>query len=216
MFKELIGFGLSIADTDIAMVACRLYRDALAPSSKITYKTGVNHLHRFTKKYPKVPLPYTHRKITSKLSLSLVFFAAYLFEIDSIKTYSTIRNYMSHVRQFYIKKGYPKNRFDSSVLKAVMRGIQRCMPPKADSRVAFLLIHYHIPKRLKTTRSFITKKAFAATSFGFFAMLRFHSYGKFSFENLTLVLRRGKEFRPSEHKRRVTLSLMASNCVVGF
>ena len=123
------------------------------------------------------------------MSPALIFFAAYLFEIDSIKSYFTIRNYMSHVKQLYVKKGYPKSKFDSAVLKAVMRGIQRCMPPKADSRVAFLLIHYHIPEQLKKTRSFTTKKAFAATSFGFFAMLRFHCYGKFSFENLTLVLR---------------------------
>ena len=106
VFKELIGFGLLIGDTDIAMVACRLYRDALAPSTKVTYKTGVNHLHKFTKKYPKIPLPYSYRKNTSKLSLSLVFFAAHLYEIDSIKTHSTIRNYMSHVKQFYVKKGY--------------------------------------------------------------------------------------------------------------
>ena len=47
---------------------------------------------------------------------SLTFFAAYLFELDSIKTYATIRNYMTHVKQFYIKKGYPKKLLESPAI----------------------------------------------------------------------------------------------------
>ena len=46
VFKELIGFGLFIGDTDIAIVACRLFRDALAPTTKTTYKTVVDQLRR--------------------------------------------------------------------------------------------------------------------------------------------------------------------------
>ena len=213
---RLLNFGIRIGDTDIAIVACRLYRDALAPSTRGTYKTGVRHLHKFAKRYPKIPLPTTDLNTHSRLSLSLVFFAAYLFELDSIKSYSTIRNYMSHVTQFYVKKGYAKKSLKSELLQTVMRGIKNSMPPKADSRVAFLLIHYHIPTHLKISRSTVVKKATAAISFGFFAMLRFHSHGKFGWKNLTLVLRGGKEVHPSTHTRLTVLGLLASNCVVGF
>ena len=90
------------------------------------------------------------------------------------------------------------------------------MPPTADSRVAFLLIHYHIPRGIRHSRSRLTKKAIAAISFGFFAMLRFHSCGKFFRENLTLVLRGGKEISP-ERRNNVTIQrLLKSNSVVGF
>ena len=122
---------------------------------------------------------------------------------------------MSHVTQFYVKKGYPKKKLLSPLLKAVMRGIKRCMPPKADSRVAFLLIHYHFPSRLKKSKCSTTKTV-TAISFGFFAMLRFHSYGKFCWENLTLVLKGGKEVSPKNFKCEIILKLLASNCIVGF
>ena len=126
-----------------------------------------------------------------RTSISLVFFAAYLFELDTIKSDGTIRNYMSHVSQFYVKKGYPKNRLNSPLIKAVMRGVKRCMPPKSDSRIAFLLIQYHIPRWLRDARSCTTKKSFAAILLGLFAMLRFHTYNKLCRENLTIVLKGG-------------------------
>ena len=188
----LINFGILIDDIDIALVACRLYRDALAPSTKNTYKTGVRHLQKFKQLYPMAPLPSDEFSPPSRVSISLVFFAAYLFEVDSIKTYSTIRNYVSHVRQFYIKKGYPKKKLESPLLHAVMRGVKRCIPPRPDSRIAFLLVHYHFPRRFKRPKSDIVKKAIAAMAFGFFAMLRFHSYSKFSLGNLTVVLSGGE------------------------
>ena len=216
LFSKLINFGIKINDTDIAIVACRLYRDALAPSTRSTYKTGVKHLHKFARKYPTLPLPTTDLNSPSHLSLSLTFFAAYLFELDSINSFSTIRNYMSHVTQFYVKKGYAKKSLKSELLQTVLRGVKNSMPSNADSRVAFLLIHYHIPGRLKNPRSPLTKITTAAISFGFFAMLRFHSYSKFNLENLTLVLRGGKEVIPSTHPRLTILRLLASNCVAGF
>ena len=216
VFSKLLGFGVHIGDTDIAIVTCRLYRDALAASTRSTYKTGVRHLRKFTQKYPKIPLPTVDINSHSRLTLSLVFFAAYLFELDSIKSYSTIRNYMTHVTQFYVKKGYAKKSLKSELLQTVMRGIKNSMPPKADSRVAFLLIHYHIPTRLRRTRSTLIKKATVAISFGFFAMLRFHSYGKFGWKNLTLVLRGGKEVVLSTLTRITVSRLLASNCVTGF
>ena len=198
------------------MVACRLYRDALAPSTKNTYKTGVRHLQRFMLKYPNAPLPSDDFNPPSKISISLVFFAAYLFELESIKSYGTIRNYMSHVTQFYVQKGHIKKRLNSPLLKAVLCGIKRCMPPKADSRVAFLLIHYQFPTHMKHTRSITVKKAIAAISFGFFAMLRFHTYQKLCLENLTLVLRGGKEVNPAVVGHKIVLNLLTSGSVVGF
>ena len=198
------------------MVACRLYRDALAPSSRTTYRTGVRHLHKFRQKYPMAPLPPAEFNPPSKISISLVFFAAHLFELDTIKSHGTIRNYMSHVTQFYIKKGIPKKKLVSPLLSAVMRGIKRCMPPKQDSRIAFLLIHYHIPRRLTNSRTVATKTALAAMSLGFFAMLRFHSYEKFFKGNLTLVLKGGREISPSQHSSKTVLALLVSNGVAGF
>ena len=156
-----------------------LYRDALAPSTKTTYKTGVRHLQRFKQKYPSATFPNDAFSPPSKTSISLVFFATYLFELDTIRCHGTIRNYMSHVTQFFVKKGVPRKRLDSPLLKSVMRGIKRCMPPRPYSRIAFLLIHYQLPRWLTESGSITIKKAFAARSFGFFAMLRFHSYGKF-------------------------------------
>ena len=135
MFKELIRFGLRINDIHIALVTCRLYRDALAPSTKITYKTGVRHLMKFKLKYPAAPVPTDKFIPPSKWSLSLAFFVAYLFELDSINSYSTIRNYVSHVTQFYLKNGCPKKKLNSPLLRAVMRGVKRCMPPKTDTRI---------------------------------------------------------------------------------
>ena len=168
VFTKLLNFGIQIGDTDIAIVACRLYREALAPTTRGTYKTGVRHLQKFAKKYPKLHLPSVDRNSPSRLTLSLVFFAAYLFEVDSINLYSTIWNYMSHVTQFYVKKGYPKKSLKSELLKTVKLGIKRCMPPKADSRVAFLLIHYHLPSKILGSRSFLTRKTTAANFIRFF------------------------------------------------
>ena len=108
MFKEIIKFGLYIGDIDIAIVVCRLYRDALAPGTKSTYKTGVRHLQKFKQKYPKAPFPTDVFKPPSNVSISLAFFTAYLFELDSIKSHNTIRNYLTHVTQLYVKKGTQK------------------------------------------------------------------------------------------------------------
>ena len=53
-------------------------------------------------------------------------------------------------------------------------------------------------------------------SFGFFAMLWFHSYAKFCPENLTIVLRGGREVSPSTVYPKIVLTLLVSNCAVGF
>ena len=216
VFKLLIGFGLYIGDPDLAIIACRLYRDALAPSTRNTYSTGVNHLRKFTKKYDKIPFPASNFELPSRLSLSMIFFATYLFEVDTIHSYSTIRNYMSQVKQLYLKRGYPEDLLESNLLSAVMKGIKRCIPPKADTRIAFLLIHYPIPFKFKSSKIIIVKKAVAAIALGFFAMLRFHSYSKFSIKNLTLVLVGGKEIIPSSCSSREVQNLLHSKRILGF
>ena len=176
----------------------------------------MRHLQKFRNIYPHAPFPSDKFIPPSKTALSLVFFAAYLFELDSIKSYKTIRNYITHVRQFYVKKGYPRKKLHSPLLKAVMQGIKRCMPPKADSRIAFLLIHYHIPRHIRQSKAVLVKKVTATMSFGFFAMLRFHTYGKLCKNNLTLVLRGGKEVSPTNFNNQVMVSLLTSNAIVGF
>ena len=97
-----------------------------------------------------------------------------------------------------------------------MRGVKRCMPPKADSRIAFLLTHYQLPRRIARSRSNTVMKALAAISFGFFAMLRFHSYGKFCWKNLTLVLREGREITPTDFNHTIIQQLLVSNRLIGF
>ena len=215
-FKQLLSFGLHIGDTDLAIVACRLYRDALAPSSRSTYSTGVNHLRKFTKKYIKIPFPFEHFEPPSYLSLSLVFFAAYLFETDSIRAYNTVRNYMSQVKQVYLKRGYPETRLESHMLKTVKKGIRRCMPQNPDTRIAFLLIHYPLPRKYRKPKNPKTKRTVAAIVFGFFSMLRFHSYGKFQLSNLTIVLKGGKEIAPTLYSIQKIQLLLKSTHVLGF
>ena len=171
---------------------------------------------KFKLKYPTAPVPTDNFIPPSKWSLSLAFFVAYLFELDSINSYSTIRNYVSHVTQFYLKNGCSKKKLNSPLLKAVMRGVKRCMPPQANSRIAFLLIHYHIPRRFTKSRPKKEGKALAAISFGFFAMLRFHSYGKFCWDNLTLVLEGGREITPTVFNQKIIQNLIGSNCITGF
>ena len=215
-FKQLLSFGLHIGDTDLAIVACRLYRDALAPSSRRTYSTGVNHLRKFTQKYDEIPFPLENFEPPSYVSLSLIFFATYLFEIDSIRSYSTIRNYMSQVKQVYLKRGYSETLLESHMLKTVKKGIRRCMPPKPDTRIAFLLIHYPLPRPYRKPKTPTAKKTLAAIVFGFFAMLRFHSYSKFQLSNLTIVLRGGREIVPTLYSLQEIQLLLNSTHVLGF
>lgn len=56
----------------------------------------------------------------------------------------------------------------------------------------------------------------AAIVLGFFAMLRFHSYGKFRLQNLTIVLRGWKEVVPTTCRLKVLRELLRSPHVVGF
>ena len=97
-----------------------------------------------------------------------------------------------------------------------MRSVKRCMPPKADSRVAFLVIHYRFPHQFKNTNSRTVRKTIAAVSFGFFAMLRFHSYNKLCLESLRLVLKGGREVTPSKVGLQITVNLLTSNSIFGF
>ena len=77
----------------------------LAPLFRSTYSTDVNRLLKFTQKYKNIRFRRQNFGQPSHLSLSLLFLAAYLFEIYSIRAYNTIRNYMSHAstidNQFY-------------------------------------------------------------------------------------------------------------------
>ena len=196
-FEQLINYGLYIGDTDLAIVACRLYKDALAPSSKSSYSTGIKHLLNFTQKYDKVPFPIDNFNPASRLSLSLIFFAVYLLEMDSIGSYNTIRNYMSQVRQSYLKRVYPEKLLESQLLKTVKKGIKRCMPKKRTLVSPFSSSTIPSPENIFCTYNPTRSKAVAAIVLGFFAMLRFHSYGKLQLQSLTIVLKGRREIVPS-------------------
>ena len=47
-------------------------------------------------------------------------------------------------------------------------------------------------------------------------MLRFHSYGKFCWKNLTLVLKIGREITPTNFNQKIVQQLLVSNCLIGF
>ena len=59
-------------------------------------------------------------------------------------------------------------------------------------------------------------KAVAAIVLGFFAMLRFHSYGKLQLQSLTIVLKGRREIVPSVQNPRSVQKLLKSNLVLGF
>ena len=84
------------------------------------------------------------------------------------------------------EKSFTKRALNSDLLKTISRGIKKYMPPKAVSRIAFLLIPSNFALRLRKTWLFVLKRAIA--SIRFFSMLRFHFCG---WRNLTLVLEGG-------------------------
>ena len=64
--------------------------------------------------YKKIPLHGDDFKPHSRLSISLIFFATYLFEMDTIHSDSTIRN-DAQVKELYLNRGYPKMLLESEL-----------------------------------------------------------------------------------------------------
>ena len=93
---------------DLAPLVFDLYDNALATSSKKTYKTGSNHFRKFLADIPglgsvNLPVPPPSHYI-----LTLCFFAATLFQKKSIKSAATIKFYVKLVKNQWIQDGcYP-------------------------------------------------------------------------------------------------------------
>ena len=85
-------------------------------------------------------------------------------------------------------------KYNSSTLTQVLKGVKRLRPGLRDKRAAFLLPHYNIPLRFVAPKSKADLILLVDISFGFFAMLRFHTYGRLSVSALVLVDRSGFGF----------------------
>ena len=197
-------------------MAVELYNSALAPSSIKSYKTGENHLRKFLDKYPLVPhTPFPKRPPTIG-TLALCFFAASLFTKNSIKSPKTIRCYISHAKNYWIKLGCDPLILEFKELSRVLRGISRKLPPKADSRPAFLLPHYKMPLEYRHPISAKDCRKMAAIVFGFFGMLRFHVFEKLNVNSLVLVTLRGLEIKLKNIPPGKRRCLLFGNDLLGF
>ena len=89
---------------NLSPLVCKLYTDALATSSKKTYKTGTNHFNKFVADFPKVATVNLPTPPPSQYIITLCFFAGALFLKKSIKSANTIRSYVRHVKNQWIQK----------------------------------------------------------------------------------------------------------------
>ena len=184
-------FGQVINDKPLTFIVLWLYKHANAKSSCRTSQSGVNQFRKFSEKYfgnTLSPIPY---KCMSLKGLLLCFFAGALFLHPKNLKFTTIRNYIGHIRSQWDRGGAPLLPFDKAGLARVLRGISSVRPSNPDSRRAFLLPHFTFPKYFlhpTTTEELLLK---AAIVFGFFGMFRFSTYGKLTTEKLILVSESG-------------------------
>ena len=179
----------------LAPMVFDLYTNALAISSKKTYTTGTNHFKKFLAAFPSIgsvslPLPPPSPHI-----LTLCFFAVNLFQKKSIKSESTIRSYIKHVKNKWIQNGCDPEILESDILDRVLKGMKRSLPPKRDARPAFLLPHYKLPKKYQLPTSGRQCATIAAIIFGFFGLARFHVLEKLRVDALSMVDRGGHEYK---------------------
>ena len=201
---------------ELAPLVYSLYNDALAASSKKTYRTGTNHFQKFVSTFPKlesisVPIPTPSSHI-----LTLCFFAVTLFLKKSIKSYKTIRSYIRHVKNCWIQKGLDPESLNSDVLERVLKGLKRRLPIKKDARPAFLLPHYKLPKELGHPTSGRLCATVAAVIFGFFGFARFHVLKQLELKALCLVDKGGHEYRLKKLPRKYRLKVLFSGKIIGF
>ena len=128
-------------------VVFSLYNNALATSSKKTYRSGTNHFRRFVSAFPKLEAISEQIPPPSEHILTLCFFAT-LFLRKSIKSSETIKSYIRHVKNGWIQNGMDPDALNSDVLERVLKGLKRRLSSKKDTRPAFLLPHYKLPKEL--------------------------------------------------------------------
>ena len=154
--------------TEFVPLVYTLYNNALATSSKKTYRSGTNHFRKFVSTFPKLESVSVQFPPPSEHILTLCFFAAKLSLKKSIKSNKTITSYIRHVKNSWIQNGVDPESLNSDVLKRVLKGLKRRLPSKMDTRPAFLLPHYELPKDLGHPTSGRLCATIAAVIFGFF------------------------------------------------
>ena len=193
-----------------------LYNNALATSSKNTYRSGTNHFRRFLAAFPKLETISAPIPPPSEHILTLCFFAVKLFLKKSIKSSKTIRSYIRHVKNCWIQNGVNPESLDSDVLERVLKGLKRRLPSKKDTRPAFLLPHYTLPNELGHPTSGQLCATLAAVIFGFFGLARFHILKKLELKALSLVDKGGHEYKMHKLSKKFFKKVLFSDKIIGF
>ena len=156
-------------------------------------------------------VPNSTEKISLK-GLLLCFFIAHLFRQPQNLRYTTIRNYVGHVRAVWTQQGCDLPLFDKRVITRVLRGVRALRPTEFDGRVAFLLPHLKLPTIFTHPHSLDHLLFKAAVIFGFLGMFRFSSFDKVIAPRIVLVDVSGREFTFTQAR----LSLLMSQRLTGF
>ena len=208
---DFLSFGRHIEDENLSKVVRILFLNATLKTSREKAKTGQKHFNSFAlQKLGFSFMPLSSDKISLK-ALLLCFFVAHLYLHRRKYKFSTIRNYVGHVRARWAAAGSELSPFDQMVIKRVFRGLRALRPKQVDGRVAFLLPHYNLPKLFTCPFSLDHLLFKAAVIFGFFGMFRFSTFGKLTAQCIVLIDVLGREFDFSE-----ACPLLYSSKLAGF
>ena len=170
--KLLRQFGQLINNSSLTTTVLWLYNNATAESSRRTTRCGENRFKKFTLEYFGgliTPIPNTKMSLKGLL---LCYFAGALFLDPKNLQFTTIRNYISHIRSNWNQSGAPLLSVDHAGLARVLKGISTARPSNPDTRKAFLLPHFHFPPFFKNPITIDQLLFKAAVIFGFFGMFR--------------------------------------------
>ena len=142
----------------------------------------------------------------------MCFFAADLFRNKANFRATTVRNYVGHIRSLWARTGAALLPFDLSVLNRILRGVRALRQHTSDSRVAFLLPHFRLPRIFLSPCSADHLIFKAAVVLGFFGMFRFSTFGKLNAQAIILVDRQGREIQLTPECQR----LLYSSQLAGF
>ena len=209
-------FGERRGLTELVPLVYTLYNTALATSSKKTYRSGTNHFRKFVSTFPKLESVSVQFPPPSEHILTLCFFAAKLSLRKSIKSNKTITSYIRHVKNNWIQNGVDPESLNSDVLKRVLKGLKRRLPSKMDTRPAFLLPHYELPKDLGHPTSGRLCTTIAAVIFGFFGLARFHVLKKLELKALSLVDKGGHQYKLHKLSKKFRKKVLFSDKIIGF
>ena len=105
---------------------------------------------------------------------------------------------------------------ESDVLDRVLKGLKRRLPPRKDTRPAFLLPHYTLPDRFRHPTSERRCSTIAAIIFGFFGLARFHVLEKLNIDSLSLVDRGGHQYKIQHLSVKNRKKVLFSHKIIGF